>query len=87
MKRPTFVARRSYRRRRLRDAARLLPVLGAFLMWLPMLWGQEGTDQRVTGGDLIYIFAVWAALVLCAAILSRRLIGEADDPAGRENED
>jgi hypothetical protein len=32
MKRPLFVARQTYRQRRLRDAARLLPLLAVFLM-------------------------------------------------------
>lgn len=87
MKPPTFVARRSYRRRRLRDAARLLPILGAFLFWLPLLWGDAKSDLRMTGGDLIYLFVVWAALVLGAAALSRGLTaGEGDDPAGGESE-
>lgn len=35
---PLFLARADYRRRRLRDAARLLPVVGALLMLLPLLW-------------------------------------------------
>ncbi len=36
-KRPLFLARAPYRRRRLRDAARLLPVVGGFLLLLPLL--------------------------------------------------
>jgi len=79
VKGPLFLARSSYRRRRLRDAARLLPVVGAFLVWLPMLWGEGET--RITASDLIYIFAIWCGLILAAAILSARL-GD-DDEADR----
>lgn len=83
MKGPLFLARSSYRRRRLRDAARLLPVVGAFLVWLPMLWGDG--DTRITANDLIYLFVVWCALVLAAAALSLRL-GE-DEEADRGAEE
>ncbi len=60
---PLFLARRSYRRRRLRDAARLLPVFGAFLFLLPILWEPAATDQRDTAPDGVYLFAVWAVLI------------------------
>lgn len=74
MKRPLFLAPQNYRLRRLRDAARLLPVLAMFLIILPMLWGEEGTDHRATGPDAIYLFAVWLGLILVAALLARRLV-------------
>ncbi|MDZ4136575.1 MAG: hypothetical protein U1D06_13420 [Paracoccaceae bacterium] len=77
---PLFVARRSYRRRRLRDAARLLPVLGCFLIVLPMLWGED--VARRTGSDGIYLFVVWVGLVGAAAALARGLNASADTPAG-----
>lgn len=64
--RPLFLARAVYRRRRLRDAARLLPLVGLLLMLLPIL-GREGAgDVR----DAIYLFALWAALILVAAFLA-----------------
>jgi len=63
---PLFLARAPYRRRRLRDAARLLPLLGVFLFLLPMLWA---SDARMTmsAGDVIYFFAVWLGLIGLAA--------------------
>ena len=73
MKRPLFLPPQGYRQSRLRDAARLLPVLAGFLMVLPMLWGEEGSDLRSTGLDAIYLFVVWLFLVIAAAILAARL--------------
>ncbi len=88
---PLFLARRSYRLRRLRDAARLLPIAGIFLWVLPILWtpvdAVGGRIVRDTAMDGIYIFAVWAGLVGVALALSRRLTEEdADAPAGPEDE-
>jgi uncharacterized membrane protein len=86
MKRPLFLAPQSYRQRRLRDAARLLPVLAGFLMILPMLWGDEISDVRRTGADAIYLFAIWLFLIIVAALLARRLSSEAEGSArGAEN--
>ncbi|QYK39990.1 MAG: hypothetical protein KF887_10995 [Paracoccaceae bacterium] len=84
-KRPLFLNAGHYRRRRLHDAARLLPVIGIFLCLLPILWAPGQTETRDTAPDGIYLFAVWAALVLAAVLLSRRLA--ADEARGREGED
>lgn len=87
-KRPVFLNPGTYRRRRLRDAARLLPVVGAFLVLLPILWAPGMTETRDTAPDGIYLFAVWAGLVICAALLARRLSDESDRaPAPGEEED
>lgn len=78
---PLFLARAVYRRRRLRDAARLLPLVGFFLLILPMLWQLPDGPGR----DVVYIFVVWAGLIAGAAILAPGLGGrdterdEADD--------
>lgn len=77
MKRPLFLAPGGYRQRRLRDAARLLPVLAIFLIILPMLWGEADSDARRTATDGIYLFLVWLFLIVAAALLARRLSGEA----------
>ena len=73
MKRPLFLPPKGYRQSRLRDAARLLPVLAGFLIILPMLWGEKGSDLRSTGSDAIYLFVVWLVLVIAAAVLAARL--------------
>lgn len=63
---PLFLARAVYRRRRLRDAARLLPVLGLLLMLLPALGRDTSGDVR----DAIYLFVLWALLIAAAAVLA-----------------
>ncbi len=65
-RRPLFLARAPYRRRRLRDAARLLPVFGALLLILPLLWS-SGVDAQLTSADVIYFFGLWAVLIVVAA--------------------
>jgi hypothetical protein len=73
-KRPLFLARAPYRRRRLRDAARLLPVLGAFLLILPLLWTPD-SRMALTSGDVVYFFAVWLILIALAAAFAPGLRG------------
>jgi hypothetical protein len=76
---PLFLARASYRRRRLRDAARLLPIVGAFLLLLPILWMPDGRI-KLTSADIIYFFAAWAGLILVAAAFARGLrVGDRGD--------
>lgn len=73
---PLFLARVPYRRRRLRDAARLLPILGLFLLLLPLLW-THGDRTSLTAGDVIYFFLVWVGLIGVAAAFAPGLsIGE-----------
>ena len=84
-RRPTFLARIPYRRRRLRDAARLLPVFGGFLMILPVLWSSPSAELRVTSGDVVYFFLIWTLLVLVAAGFAPGL--SASEDAGDEEDD
>ncbi|WP_095590070.1 hypothetical protein [Actibacterium ureilyticum] len=76
---PTFLARQSYRRRRVRDSARLLPVLGMFLFLLPLLGGPQGETR--TAVQLVYLFVSWFGLILAAGILARLLRYRARDGA------
>lgn len=73
-KRPLFLARAPYRRRRLRDAARLLPVLGMFLLLLPLLWTPDA-GMALQSGDVIYFLAVWLILIGLAAAFASGLRG------------
>ena len=73
---PVFLVRRSYRRRRLGDAARLLPVLGLVLFALPAAGLGEGRGAT----QVVFLFLAWAALILAAGLVSRRLITEAAPP-------
>ena len=68
---PLFLARRSYRRRRLIDAIRLVPVLGAVLFMLPVLGSAGHVGATFRGG--LYLFASWAFLIVLTAFLTRRL--------------
>ncbi len=68
-----FLERRGYRRRRLTDAARVLPVIGALLLLMPLLWSLAPGRVIGTAGGGIYVFGVWAVLVIAAFVLSRRL--------------
>ncbi len=61
---PLFLARQTYRRRRLGDAARLLPLLGAVIFALPLLGAGGG---RTTSGGGLFLFGGWALLILAAA--------------------
>jgi uncharacterized membrane protein len=79
---PLFLARAVYRKRRLRDAARLLPILGLFLLLLPALWAAPAQG----GSDWVYVFAVWAGLIALAAALSPGLAAP-ESGAGKDDED
>lgn len=86
MRAPLFLARHNYRRRRLTDAVRFVPFLGGFLVFLPMLWGEDDSDLRHTGSDGIYLFIIWLVLIVVAALLARRL-GRADEAVANTGDD
>ena len=78
---PQFLDLRNYRRRRLVDAAKLLPLLGTvmFLLPLPFLFAAEA-DRHNVAPMAIYLFAVWLALIVFAFVLARSL--QKPDPEG-----
>ena len=79
---PLFLARETYRRRRLMDAARFLPFVGAFLFIVPSLWA----DEASTAEGMMFLFGVWVILIFAAAFVSRKLASSdpnrSGDPAG-----
>lgn len=76
---PIFLEHSGYRQRRLRDALRMLPVLGAVLWLLPLFRsGPQGGIPQGNAGTLIYIFVVWTGLIVLAGVLSRKLRFETD---------
>lgn len=79
-----FLQRRHYRQRRLRDASRLLPVLGAFLFLLPILWAPSLSEARDTAPDGIYLFVAWAGLIIVARLLAQ---GLTPDPGEKDEDD
>jgi hypothetical protein len=79
---PIFLGRATYRRRRLIDAMRLLPVVGLLLFFTPLLGvGVTGRGTAVLG---IFLFTVWLGLIVVAAglvwLLSRAPGGVGSDP-------
>jgi len=83
---PLFLARRTYRRRRLIDAARLLPLLGTLLAAFPILWPAGDDAGVLVAREGIYLFVVWFGLVVAAFLLSRGLAPVvAQDAEGEED--
>lgn len=75
---PLFVERHTYRRRRLMDAGRALPVLGLVLWFLPLLW-LNGSEPVPASRALVYLFGVWILLPLAALVLNRAIGRQADE--------
>ena len=67
---PEFLARESYRMRRLMDAARFLPVFGVILLLLPLMRHSPETDAPPTASEGVYLFLVWIGLILAAFLMS-----------------
>lgn len=74
-----FLQRQNYRRRRLIDTIRMLPVIGAVLWAVPLLWPtsegaqpQQG-DMVSTADAILYIFGVWLGLVVLGAWFAWRM--------------
>ena len=62
-----FLAKESYRRRRMRDLARAVPIIGAILLAIPLLWAEGARNSSAT----VYIFIVWILLIAMSAVISR----------------
>jgi hypothetical protein len=68
---PVFLARETYRRRRLIDALRLLPVIGLFMFLLPLVGGTGYVRSTAQSG--FFIFAGWFVLIFATWLLGRLL--------------
>ena len=69
-----FLARSLYRKRRLSDAAKFLPIFGAVLLLLPLLWVHQSAPERSSiATNWVYLFIVWSFLILAAACLAKSL--------------
>ncbi|TYB82498.1 hypothetical protein [Maritimibacter fusiformis] len=66
-----FLAQSTYRRRRLIDAVRMVPVIGLLFFLLPILG--SGGETRATSSGGIYLFSVWLVLIVVSAVLTRLL--------------
>lgn len=71
---PPDLAKRAYRKRKLRDAALVLPILGVFLLASPLIT-IFANDGQVLGlpTPFIYIFGVWILLVIAARRMAHLL--------------
>lgn len=70
---PLFLEREAYQRRRMADAARLLPMIGALLWLLPLLWWGSSSSAPSLSSVMVYVFSVWIGLILLAMVISPRL--------------
>lgn len=70
---PLFLARKSYRNRRMADAARFLPLAGLVFFMLPLLWTGRDSSGGSTGYAGLYLFAVWFVLIALAFVMAPRL--------------
>jgi len=77
---PVFVAKQTYRKRRMRDFARAVPVLGSVLLLIPLLWS-GGDAPALNSAAIVYVFGVWIFLIILAAAISRAVMTDpAKDP-------
>ena len=63
------------------DAARAAPVLALILWLIPLIWPQSGDHTVSSATALIYIFFVWAGVILLTWGVSRLLADVADEPS------
>ena len=83
-KRPEFLERSTYRQRRLRDAARVLPLFAILLIFLPLLWPWENEETIRPSTMILYIFGLWVVLVGIAAALAAAIRFETDQAEEQE---
>jgi len=82
-----FLQRRTYRRRRLTDAARLLPIFGAVLLAIPLLWTGTPEAPTRTSSVMLYVFIVWIALTGVSALISRDIADHSQDGSDTDAKD
>lgn len=73
-----FLERKSYRQRRLRDAIRVLPILGTVLWFIPLMWTHEDGTATSNAQAMLYIFGVWIVLIVMSALITRALRPDTD---------
>lgn len=71
-----FLERRSYRRRRMMDAVRILPLLCTLLfLVVPLMWpqGDEDVVALSLSTAIWYLFSVWVLAIVASFGLWRRI--------------
>ncbi len=81
---PLFLERQSYRRRRLTDLIRMLPVIGALLWAVPLLWPTGSESSTRSSVAIIYLFGVWLGMVLLGALMAWLLRLAETQESGRD---
>lgn len=81
--RPIFLERSAYRRRRLQDAARLLPIVTTVALLVPV-WLVPQALSGATG--MVLLFMLWLVVILCSGALHRRLGRKSLQPEGSADE-
>ena len=80
---PLYLARASYRQRRLRDVVRVLPIV-AFVAWiLPVMSGVVPATSAVG----LYIFAGWMVLIVVCAAVTASLRPDTNTPVAADSAD
>ncbi|MDP5308890.1 hypothetical protein [Paracoccus spongiarum] len=69
--RPLFLERASFRRRRLGDAARVLPIAATLLILVPAWWIPRSASSA---GGAVWLFGLWATLIVAIWALHRALL-------------
>lgn len=74
-------------RQGLRDAATILPFAAAALLAPPLIWIFAGpTEPGRVPLIIVYIFGIWAVIILAAFLLAQRIARLADEhPRRRDN--
>lgn len=67
---PLYLERAAYRRRRLADATRLLPLATLAVLLVPV-WLVPAAMSGA--GGMIWLFGLWFAVIIASALLHRRL--------------
>jgi bacteriorhodopsin len=78
-----FLERQSYRRRRMMDAVRMLPLLCAVLwMLVPTMWSNSPTGEAQTtlSSAIWYLFMIWVLAITASFALWRRIRNGGDVP-------
>ena len=82
-----FLEKRSYRRRRVVDGLRIMPILGAWLFLVPVLW-PAGVGAPFMSRVLIYVFGAWVLLIVASymlIVIQERLGGTREDETGGDD--
>ncbi|MDF1670523.1 MAG: hypothetical protein P1U83_12995 [Roseovarius sp.] len=81
-----FLERRAYRQRRFADGARMLPLFGAALFFIPLLWSLTDDKVTLTSYVMSFVFLSWVGLIIISAFVSSKLPKDMPDAAPAKDE-